>query len=114
MREIQLLLNSKNCKIFQIRKMQKKIELTTTTENRSLFLSSSEVDFVRETPPLIDEWIDDVDETDELEDACDVKNWSNSLTLSSASRVSSLAMEYSSPNLLTRSAGRLSMPFDAL
>ena len=67
--------------------------LTTTTENKSLFLSSSEEDLVREVPSIMDEWFDEADETDELEDDCDVKNWSNSLTLSSASRVSSLAME---------------------
>ena len=92
------------------------VKLTTTTENKSLFLSSSEVDFERVIRSIDEEeWIEDVEDVEEvLEDKGDGMNWSNSRTLSSASRVSSLAMEYRSPNLRTRSAGLLSMPFDAL
>ena len=95
---------------------QLSVKLTTTTENNSLFFSSSEVDFERVIRSIDDEeWIEDVEDVEEvLEDKGDGMNWSNSRTLSSASRVSSLAMEYRSPNLRTRSAGLLSMPFDAL
>ena len=67
--------------------------LTTTTENRSLFFSSSEVDFGRLFPSVDEEWIEEIEDVDELEDVCDGMNWSNSFTLSRASRVSSLAME---------------------